>query len=169
MGIRFDHKDYSDAILNKSISDMLEKAILCSIATVGENNTSHIHTAYFAFTEELELYFLSDPKTQHCLNIEKNPCVAVAVYDSHQPWQEPKQGLQLFGTCHLAKGMSKMRAEYRYIKRFMGYGDWIKVLSDKERKAFRSKFYTIKVDSLKIFDEPTFGEEVYITLKIKRA
>lgn len=168
MNIRFDHKEHSDAKLNKSISGILEKSILCSIATLGTNNTSYIHTAYFAFNDKLDLFFLSDPTTQHCINIEKNPSIAIAVSDSRQIWQEPKQGLQLFGTCQLAKGTSKISAEYQYIKRFVGYGDWIKVLTEKERKGFTSKFYIIKIDSLKIFDEPTFGEEVYITLKIKR-
>ena len=168
MKLQFDNKEHSDAKLNKSISGILEKSILCSIATLGENNTSYIHTAYFAFSDKLDLYFLSDPNTQHCLNIEKNPSVAVAVSDSRQIWQEPKQGLQLLGTCQLARGASKISAEFNYIKRFVGYGDWIKVLTKQERKGFTSQFYTIKVDSVKIFDEPTFGEEVYITLKINR-
>jgi len=168
MNFHFDNKEHSDAKLNKSISGILEKSILCSIATLGKNNTSYIHTAYFAFNEKLELYFLSDPHTQHCVNIENNPSVAVAVSDSRQVWQKPKQGLQLFGTCQLARRTSKISSEYNYIKRFVGYRDWMKILTDQERKAFTSKFYIIKVDSVKIFDEPTFGEEVYITLKINR-
>ena len=168
MSLRFHSKEYSDSQLDKSISQILERTILCSIATVGKGNSSYIHTAYFAFNGKFELFFLSDPDTQHCLNIEKNPSVAVAVADSRQPWQELKQGLQLFGTCQITKGTTRITAEYAYIKRFVGYRDWVNVLSIAERKAFKSRFYIVKVQSIKLFDEPTFGEEVYIDLNPHR-
>jgi uncharacterized protein YhbP (UPF0306 family) len=169
MLLRFYSKEHSDLILNKSIFDLLKKSTQCSIATTWNNDLNYINTVYFSFNKNLELFFLSDPRTQHCRNILKNSWVSIAVSDSRQVWQEPKQGLQLFGTCRMTRGTSKIRAEYNYIKRFIGYRDWIKILTEKERRAFTSKFFIIKVEWLKIFDEPTFGEEVYITLKIRKA
>ncbi|MCX6132998.1 MAG: pyridoxamine 5'-phosphate oxidase family protein [Ignavibacteriales bacterium] len=164
MRISFAHEKYSDEELTESIRGILSQSELCSIATVKDKNTSYIHTAYFAFTDSLKLYFLSDPSTQHCVNIKKNPSVAVAIADNHQPWQEPKRGLQFLGTCKLAQGREKLSAQLSYVERFVSYKDWYSLLTKKDLLEFKSKFFVVDVHWVRLFDEPRFGEEVYITV-----
>ena len=168
MRVRFKHPEYSDIILNQSVSGILAATQLCAIATIRNKARSHIHTAYFAYNNHLELFFLSDPKSQHCVNIQVNPGVAVAVFSSRQGWARRKRGLQMFGTCAAALGRKKAEAEYRYGERFGEYRRWMKTLSAEERSALKSRFYVIKVTAMKIFDEPLFGEEVFIPISLNK-
>ena len=168
MVISFSHEKYSDEKLLESIKSILSSSDLCSIASIKDKKISYIHTAYFAFSDSLKLYFLSDPSTQHCKNVVKNPSVAVAVSDSHQPWQENKRGLQLFGTSKIAQGKENITAQVLYIQRFVGYKDWYTLLTKKDLLKFKSKFYVIEVEWMRLFDEPRFGEEVFITLTPKK-
>lgn len=56
-----------------------------------------IATLYYAIDNELNIYFLSNPDTIHCKQLEKNPQVAVSVADSPQNPESKKKGIQLFG------------------------------------------------------------------------
>jgi uncharacterized protein YhbP (UPF0306 family) len=169
MSVHLKNDEYAGDHLATSIQDILDSNPLCAIATVNDSNCSHIHTAYFAFDSSYHLFFLSDPDTRHCRNLAKNPTVAVAIYDSRQPWEQSKRGLQLFGSCLEAAGRLKVQAHLKYVARFVGYGSWFHALSAAERKAFRSRFYAIRVDSLTLFDEVTFGEEVFVPVVIERS
>ncbi len=167
MSIYFKHREYPDSILNRSIWEILSGTELCAIATIQNKGRSYVNTAYFAYNQKLELFFLSDPESQHCINIRANSSVAVAVYNSRQAWARPKRGLQMFGTCSLAQKKKKTEAEYQYGRRFAGYKSWIRTLTKEEREALRSRFYVIRVSAVKIFDEPLFGEEVFIPLTLR--
>ena len=167
MALSFTSADKSAGVLKRSIYGILAKTDLCSIATIKGKSQSYIHTAYFAYSKRLELFFLSGPQTQHCLNLKTNSSVAVAVYDSRQTWNRAKKGLQLWGSCAVAKGRKKTEAAYRYGKRFNAYRKWIASLSTEERSEFTSQFYVIKVKSMKIFDEAVFGEDAFVSLRLK--
>jgi len=138
------------------------------VASISLDSSPHVHTAFFAFDDELRLFLLSDPATIHGGNISRDPRVAVAVYRTDQSWQNDKQGLQLFGTCAFASGRVKLAAQYHYAARFVSYQDWFRLLSLTERRAFKSKFYVIEIDRGKIFDEPTFGEETFVSMTVQR-
>jgi uncharacterized protein YhbP (UPF0306 family) len=167
LALKFSHPKYSDEELCASISKILNDNILSSIATIREG-TSYICTAYFCFNSSLDLYFFSEPTTQHCKNLESNPSVAVAICDSSQPWDNPKRGLQLFGTSRRAAGLEVEEALRRYLARFVGLGKWIKVVTDFDKGILNSRFYRISVNSIKLFDEITFGPENYITIEVRR-
>lgn len=161
----FSHSEYSDEKLNASISRILNANILCSIASIKENE-SYIHTAYYCFNNKLNFYFISDPSTQHTKNIESNHSVAIALYDSKQPWDNNKCGLQIFGKCEIAKGLKLVEGTFQYLNRFAGLKQWIKHPDDFIKGAINSKMFLITPSSIKLFDEETFGEEVFISLKI---
>jgi len=165
INFKFNHPKYSDEDLNLSISRILNENILCSIASIKENE-SYIHTAYYCFNKKLNFFFLSDPATQHVQNIEKNLSVAIAIYDSKQSWDNNKCGLQVFGSCEIAKGTNLIEGTLLYLKRFAGLKQWIKHPDDFINGAINSKMFLITPSWIKLFDEKTFGEEVFISLKL---
>ncbi len=168
LSFKFKNSEHSDEALNGSIQSILETNALMSVATIAEGNRSHIHTAYFCFNSQLELFSLTEPFRQHSSNVERNPSAAVAVYDSHQPWDEPKRGLQLFGECNLAHGTKLAEAFMLYAQRFSGLKKWVQHADDILKNVIESRFYVITVNSVKIFDEPRFGSEVWVSVQVPR-
>ena len=164
---KFNHSEYSDSKLNLSISQILHANILCAVASI-KNNESYIHTAYFCYNNILELFYISDPTTQHTMNIENNSSVAISIYDSRQPWDNSKRGIQIFGECKMASGVKLVEGTALYLKRFAGLKQWITHPDDFIKGAINSKMFVISTNSIKLFDEETFGEEIFISLDIKK-
>jgi len=81
--------------LKQQISDYLSTQRLMSVATFGDY--PWIANVYFVHDDDLSLYFVSKRTREHCIAIEKNPQVAVAIADSHQPLRPPQLGIQLSG------------------------------------------------------------------------
>jgi uncharacterized protein YhbP (UPF0306 family) len=133
--------------------DLLEASTLCAISTVGPRERAHVNTAYFAWAPDLRLIWLSEPLAQHSRNLRRNSWVAVAVYDSHQTWDNPDRGIQLFGSA--AKGAAD--AERLYSGRFPAY-------RATELGAFR--FYELSPRRVKLFDERVLGSGVFVTARV---
>lgn len=168
MSLQLKNRDYGAERLRKSVFSILETVALCSIATVSPDNEGHINAAYFCYTPELDLYFVSDPATKHCQNITRSPQVAVAVFDTNQPWGEPIRGLQLFGECHRAGLVESTKALSIHAARFHAYGEYVKALSPFEREKSPHRFYVFRPTSMKILDEAEFGEETFVNAEVIR-
>jgi len=168
MKITLRNADHPTDKLNKSVIDILRSNELCSMATVTPEGESYIHTAYFCFNEDLDIFFVSDPTTYHGQNIAKSRSMAVAVAATNQPWDQPHRGLQLFGECSMASLAESAKAFTIHAARFHAYGEYIKALNPLELKALRFKFYVCRPNRIKIFDEPQFGEEVFVTATVER-
>ncbi len=158
---------YDQKSLRDSISFILETTKLCSMGT-SNDNSPHINTAYFAYTDELVIYFLSKPIRQHSLNLAKNPTISLTIFDSAQPFANLCQGLQIFGECILATGTKAQKGFDIYSKRFPKLLNQVPSFEDYEQGIIESKFYEVTPSSIKIFDEPHFGKDVWITASVKR-
>lgn len=64
-GTSLDGKAVSEEQVRQSGLPILESNVLCSIATVTPEGRAHINTAYFSYSDKLELYFLSHPGSLH--------------------------------------------------------------------------------------------------------
>ncbi len=131
---------------------LLAASTLCAISTVSPGNRAHVNTAYFAWTDELDLIWLSDPAARHSRNLSRNPTAAIVVFDSTQTWGEPDRGIQLFGRA----GEAALELERVYAKRFPAY----------EPTGYRP--YRFRPSRLKLFDEPALGAGVFVTAKVAR-
>jgi uncharacterized protein len=162
----FHHPQYADSDLRKSISQILDVHELCAIATLNEGSTSHIHTAYFAYDEHMDIYFISPLTDQHSINISKNASVAVAVWNPTRQWGESLQGLQIYGKAEvLGVGMNLVRGMTLYLKRFKDFSSIIKHPGEFAQ-GISSRMYVIRPTSLKLLDEPRFGRRNYIELTV---
>jgi uncharacterized protein YhbP (UPF0306 family) len=158
----------SNADITKSVYTILASVQLCSISTCSETR-AHINAAYFCYTDDLDLFFVSDPSTQHGRNIDLNPKIAIAIFDTNQSWGEPLRGLQLFGECHLASPIESAKALVVHAARFHAYGDYIKSLTPHQKATSPHKFYVFRTRSVKVLDEAQFGEEVFVTASVIRS
>ncbi|HEV8338876.1 MAG TPA: hypothetical protein VGR25_04375 [bacterium] len=157
----------SEERVHRSLRRILRGNVLCSISTIAPGNRAHINTAFFALSKDLELFFLSHPRSLHCRNLATNPSMAVTVFSSDQDWTEPSLGLQFFGRCHLAERRHAEAAEWVYGQRFLPYRAWKKTLAETS-PGRRYRFYRFVVSTLKIHDEREFGGGVWVVATISR-
>ena len=133
---------------------LLDASELCAISTVTARGQAYVNTAYFAWTPELRIVWLSDPDATHSRNLAANPSAAIAVYDSRQSWDRPDRGIQLFGAAREARGSA---AERVYGERFPQY-------AETELDAY--PLYEFRPRRLKLFDEETLGGGTFVTARV---
>lgn len=145
--------------LTATAQSLLEVSTLCAIATVTPGGRAHVNTAYFAWSDELRLVWLSDPHAKHSQNVRANNSTSVAVYDSAQRWGGGDRGIQLFGTARKLEHSADDDAEALYAARFPEY-------RRDELSAYR--FYVFRPRRLKLFDESELGAGVFVTARLGR-
>ena len=160
-------KGFSEERVRSSLFRLLKENVLCSIATVTEDQRAHINTAYFCYSDELELYFLSDPGSLHCQNLSSNSSMAMAIFPSSQQWGGPDRGVQLFGTCTQASGPQATKAQRLYVERFPAYLKWSAGLNEDD-VGRGLQFYQFLVSRVKVLDESEFGEAVFVIADVRR-
>jgi hypothetical protein len=134
------------------VRDLLDASTLCAISTVGPRGRAYINTAYFAWTPDLRIIWLSDPGAQHSRNLRANASAAIAVYDSGQTWGKPDRGIQLFGDARTGGP----NAEETYTARFRAY---------EPRESYR--FYEFMPSRVKLFDERVLGAGTFVTARVR--
>jgi uncharacterized protein YhbP (UPF0306 family) len=150
---------WSAGDLEREARRLLDASTLCAIATVSRRNRAHVNTAYFAWSDEFDLFWLSDQGAEHSRNVRANRTAAVAVYDSSQTWGKPDRGIQLFGSARELDGKAFREAETIYARRFPAY-------ESEQLGAWRA--YRFRPTRMKLFDERVFGPAVFVTAKVRR-
>jgi uncharacterized protein YhbP (UPF0306 family) len=164
--IAFQYFEYGDHDLNCSLQAILESTELLSLATVN-GSSAWINTAFYCYNDSLDLFFLSEPTTQHSKNLEANPSVAATIFESQQPWGPGKlRGLQIFGDCRCAVDQDLVEGTHLYMTRFPPVQQWIKSPDDFDKGIINSRIYVLHPTRAKLFDESTFGTEIFINLSI---
>jgi uncharacterized protein len=166
-GISIDRRRPQAELVSATVFTILDRNVLCSSATATPEGGPHINTAYFSYSEALDLYFLSHPASRHCRNLSIHSAMAMTVFSSAQQWTDPGQGIQLFGTSAQASGSLIEEAERSYAKRFPAYASWKATLQDDD-PAHQYRFYVFHVAELKILDERTFGDAVFVRALVQR-
>jgi len=166
MAVNLKNPEHNSTDLMSAIKSILDRNLLCAISTINEDTTPHINTAYFCFDDCLNMYFLSDAETTHSHNILSRPTVSLAIYDSEQGWDDYHKGLQVSGICKPVEHADRMNAESLYTCRFPTSLDYANALSDHDRASFFSRFYKIVPFFIKVLEEETFGEEVFLNVEV---
>jgi len=153
--------------VQRSMHRLLAENVLCSMASITADGRAHINTAYFSYSPELEIYFLSHQNALHCQNILSNPSMAMAVFSSNQTWGSSDCGLQLFGTCKQTIGREAIKANKLYGKRFAEYNAWKADLAS-DTLGWDYRFYRFTTIEAKVFDENELGAGIFVLAKVKR-
>ena len=160
MAIERSNRPVAAARLAATARGLLDASTLCAIATVTADGGAHVNTAYFAWSPDFEIVWLSEPRARHSRNLRANSSVAIAVYDSTQTWGKPDRGIQLFGSAREPRGQNADRAARLYSKRFPAFTE----ADDLTAYAF----YLLRPRRLKLFDERELGAGTFVTARVTR-
>jgi uncharacterized protein YhbP (UPF0306 family) len=141
----------------KILLEFLNSQHLMVLATSSDKPWSAI--VYYAVDKQFNFYFLSEPTTEHCKIIAKNPFVACSVYNSSQKVTDKKIGVQLSGKAEKVQGIKTLKlAVTMWNKLNPGLKKFVNVKSITRNK-IHSKFYKIEPIKIKFFNEELYGEE----------
>jgi uncharacterized protein YhbP (UPF0306 family) len=159
IAIRLAKRPLAAARLAAIARELLGASSLCAIATTGPRGRAHINTAYFAWTDDFEIVWLSKPRSRHSRNLVANPSAALAVYDSRPSWGGFDRGIQLFGSARESQGATAERALEAYTARFPRF---------REGRQQAYALYLFRPRRLKLFDEQVLGGGTLVTASVSR-
>jgi uncharacterized protein YhbP (UPF0306 family) len=136
----------------KEVLDFLGKHKLMSLGTYYKLPWSAC--VYYLFDDNFNLYFVSNPKTKHCQNISHNSKVSITVADSNQDPKGNKLGFQASGITKKVTSVSEVK---EIIKAWNKRG-FVPVTYKIFKKAWKSRFYKIKLTDIQMFDENQIEE-----------
>jgi uncharacterized protein YhbP (UPF0306 family) len=87
------------------------------LATVDAQGLPYATNLYMAPDRQFNLYFLSDPASQHSQHIEQRPTVSVAGHAPIHMWQQVR-GIQLRGECTAVPEAQREQAWRIYYRRW---------------------------------------------------
>ena len=146
------------------IKTFLSERFQLTLATYGEH--PWIATLYYSFDADLNLYFLSDPNTLHCQQIEKNPQVAVSITDAPQNPASEKKGLQAFGVAEQISDMHKIKHALGLWRKTLNVTSEAYTYEGMLKKAIKGRMYKVTLKQIKFFNEALWeeGKEVMVML-----
>lgn len=92
--------------LRRKVLDYLRGHHVLTLATVGPDGPAAA-SLFYACDDAWNLYFLSDPSSQHCRNLSANPQVAITIHSDQSDWRQI-QGVQLWGTARQVTGLGEL-------------------------------------------------------------
>ena len=99
----------------KIVEEYLAKTRMLQIATCIDDQPWNV-TVYFAYDDDLNIFWISKKATRHSQEIMKNPKVAgILVYDQ-QPSQKTIKGLSFEGIAEVLNGEDEEKASKIYIE-----------------------------------------------------
>jgi len=144
-------------LTKNQVLDFLKDQKLMAVATFGKH--PWIASVYYSFDNDLNLYFLSDPATLHCRQIEQNPQVAVSIADSRQKVIDLKKGLQIYGIAKQISGALKIKHTLRSWKDALNVIDKELTYTNMLKKVIKGRMYQITPKRIKLFDQKLFPVE----------
>jgi len=135
------------------------------LATTGGEHP-WISTLFYSTDDQMNIYFLTNPKTLHGKQLAKNPKVAVAIADSPQVPSSKKRGLQIYGICEQISGARKISHATNLWKKTLGVTSRDYSYEGMIKKAISGRMYKITPKKIKFFNEELWeeGEEIMIEL-----
>lgn len=120
-----------------------------------------ICVVYYVMDENLNLYFISDPETEHSQAIAENNNVSAAIYDSHQEVSDKKVGVQIMGEVSVVGGLGKIKWFFEMWAKINPGNKDILNLKNYKNKILSSKVYVIKPRRIKFFNEALYGSDEF--------
>lgn len=128
-----------------------------SLATSNKNLS--ICTVYYTIDDDFNLYFISEPSSNHCLNITNNTQVACAIADSRQKVTDKKAGVQVEGSAQQLQDDNQIKLVLDlWNKSNPGFEKIINIANIKNG-GIKSKVYKIQPKIIKFFSEELYGPE----------
>jgi uncharacterized protein len=96
-----------------------------TLATVNPDGTPQGCDVFYAQDDALTFYFLSDPKTAHIRNLQRDPRVGATIHGSVRGWQDIR-GVQLAGTAgRVDDPVERARGFGIYLLKYVFVAQWL--------------------------------------------
>ena len=141
----------------ETLLSYLKSQNLMALATNGDAAANCF--VYFAVDGDFSIYFISEPDSEHCKNIEKNNTVACAIADSHQTVSSKKIGAQIKGVVEDVNGLEQFDAIINLWNSTNPGMEAIISINNFRNKILKSHAYKIRPTVIKFFNEELYGEE----------
>ncbi|MBI4085087.1 MAG: pyridoxamine 5'-phosphate oxidase family protein [Candidatus Liptonbacteria bacterium] len=144
---------------NKEIKEALDRTEFMALSSVN-NGESWTNPVAFAYSETMELFFISMMDAKHSQNILANPNVSVAIFKTERFPSGDVIGLQLKGQAkHLTEISEIQKAAKYYFGRSPGNEEFRQKTSESGGSGALWQFFKITPTELWCFDSRIFGEE----------
>lgn len=126
-----------------------------TLATLDDDTSPRATPLFFAVDDRLRLYFLSEPKSRHVQNLDRDPRAGAALFPANKSWKEIR-GLQIQGRVSRVSGLERQTALDRYTARFpfiaqlgeaVGLSEmfclapsWIRLIDNRRGFAFKQEW-----------------------------
>ena len=164
-----DSTDVKHELVILAIKEILEGNSLLTLATEGAGHPSAC-ALFFAFSEEIDLYVLTDVDSQHVQNTQVNPQVAATIFESRQSWGPGDlKGVQAEGVYQRAEGRELIDAWSIYSRRFPEAQRYFNGPEDLVGQNAESGLYIVELQSIKLLYERHFGLERFLRMRLIRS
>lgn len=123
----------------------------------------HLWTAwvYYVIDDNFNLYFVSQPDTDHCKSILKNGEIACAIADSHQKVTDKKIGVQLYGTASQLNNLQQLRWMLNVWNKVNPGIEKVINLKNMQKKVIKSRVFKVIPKKIKWYNEELFKEKEF--------
>ncbi|MBI5305202.1 MAG: UbiX family flavin prenyltransferase [Chloroflexi bacterium] len=95
-----------------------------TLATTNADGSPHACDVFYAHDDARALYFLSDPKTRHIQNLQRDARVHATVHAATRGWQTIR-GLQIAGDAQRVPDDERARGYELYVRKFPFVKQWL--------------------------------------------
>ena len=122
--------------LKRSLANLLGLSTM-TIATSGPDNEPHAADVYFAFDEQLTLYFFSDASSQHSIDIHRDPRAAITIHADQVGWEQIL-GLQMRGVIEVISSRTSWQQAWEvYREKFPFVNDLEEIVAVNQMYGFK--------------------------------
>ncbi|MEV4612050.1 pyridoxamine 5'-phosphate oxidase family protein [Kitasatospora sp. NPDC049258] len=160
--------DWPAAELGKGVEGILAESTVLTLATAGHERGPHANLAFFAYDQDLVLYFVSERSTRHSLHLAEEARAAATVFLPPPAFGEQLRGVQLSGSAGEAWGLHAEAAFAAYQARYPSFGQDPQVREQFLAGRGAAALYRFQVEELTAVDEPQFGRRNYLRARVLR-
>jgi uncharacterized protein YhbP (UPF0306 family) len=150
-------KESLEYVLN-AIRKIIDDNYLLALSTFA-HGTLWTSTVFYSYDEDLNIYFVSDPRTRHCKMIENNPEVSLAIYDTNAIWGTNIQGVQLEGHVKKLSVVQTIAHGSSYLQRFPVAKTIFRSPEMLASDRMAARLYQIKPKIIQLYDEVSLPED----------
>ena len=147
-----------------AIKSALEATPFMALATHGPHGMWN-NAVHFAYDNDVNIYFISQPGSRHMQNIRESEEVALAIFSTGQPAVGDVVGLQIHGQATLVPGDQLESAHKIYYARSPEIPGIGVSLDNYQGPDAPWKFVKVTPDEIGLFDTKHFGAERQIAPK----
>lgn len=151
----------------KLISDYLNRHEMMTLATVSDEKP-WVATVYYVVDDNLNLYCLTSPNTEHGQMMVKNKNVACNIANSHQIVTDKKIGMQIQGKAERVRGVKTIKWMLKMWHQVNPGKEKIINLENMRKKAISARVYKIVPVKIRFFNEGLYGSKEHETFYLNK-